>query len=106
MRQCITDALSRQLEGCEGHDMRIAIVCEALAARKSREEIIRLFENQDDFDEVTTARNVDYIISKGYHPWKCETLHERCSSFIDCARCPLRRVVSPESVVEQASTAR
>jgi DNA primase large subunit len=106
MRQCISDALSKQLVGGEGHDMRIAIVGEALAAGKCREEIIQLFENQADFDEATTAKNVDYIISKGYRPWKCETLRERCSSLVDCERCPMLRFESPESVVEQASTAR
>ena len=72
MRQCILGALDKQLVGGEGHSMRLAIVGEAIAAGKSREEIIHMFEGQDDFDESTTAKNVDYLIKKGYRPWKCD----------------------------------
>lgn len=99
MRPCILEALNKQLVGGEGHDMRIAVVGEARGAGKNREEIIHLFESQEDFDETTTAKNVDYLIWNKYHPWKCETLRDKCSSFIDCTHCPMKRVESSEILV-------
>lgn len=103
MRSCILEALNKQLVGGEGHDMRIAIVGEALAAGKNREEIIHLFEGQEDFDETTTAKNVDYLIEKNYRPWKCETLRDKCSTFIDCTHCPHYHVIeSPDNILEPA----
>jgi DNA primase large subunit len=104
MRACILEALNKQLEGGEGHAMRIAIVGEALAAGKNREEIIHMFEGQDDFDESTTAKNVDYLIEEGYHPWGCETLHDKCSTFVDCDNCPRKRFESSEGIAEPATS--
>jgi hypothetical protein len=103
MRPCILQALNQKLEGGEGHDMRLAIVGEALAAGKNREEIIHLFEGQDDFDETTTANNVDYLIEKNYITWKCETLQERCPTFIDCKNCQRTRIESPENIADPAT---
>ena len=103
MRYCILEALNKPLEGSEGNDMRVAVVCEALAARMTREEIIHLFEGQADFDEKTSARYVDYIIAKEYHAWKCETLHDKCSSLVDCENCKWRKITPIENVVEQAT---
>jgi hypothetical protein len=72
MRPCILAAINKRLEGSEGNDMRVAIVCEALAAGKARDEIIALFKRQNDFDPTITAYYVDYIIERGYMHWKCE----------------------------------
>jgi hypothetical protein len=103
MRHCILEALNKSLEGGEGNDMLVAVVCEALAAGKKREEIIHLFEGQADFDETISAKYVDYIIAKDYSPWKCETLHDRCSTLVDCENCPIRNIESLENIVEQAT---
>lgn len=103
MRPCILEALNMQLVGGEGHDMRIAIVGEALAAGKNRDEIIHLFKNQEDFDETTTAYHVDYLINNNYHPWKCDKLRDKCSTLIDCTQCPhYHGTESPEFLVESA----
>ena len=91
MRPCVLEALDQQLDGSQGNDLRVAIACEALAAGKSRKEVIGLFSGQSDFDEATTAKHVDYIISAAYRPWRCETLQDKCSNFINCGSCPLRR---------------
>jgi len=88
MRPCIVAALDKQLDGDEGNAMRVAAVCEALAAGKTREEIIRMFEGQADFDEAVTAKHVDYIAAQGYRQWRCETLQNRCVSLVDCDSCP------------------
>ncbi|MFZ3147779.1 MAG: hypothetical protein WA137_01915 [Methanothrix sp.] len=100
MRPCIVAALDEQLDGGEGHDMRLAVVCEALASGKSRAEIIRLFAGQADYDEAITAKNVDYVISRGYHPWKCETIRARCSSLVDCSQCPHNTIRDETTVSE------
>ena len=102
MRPCITAALTKQLNGGEGNDMRIAVVCEAHASGKSRDEIVEMFKGQADYDEATTAKNVDYIMSRGYHPWRCSTIHDRCSSFVDCERCPIAPRI--ESAREESAT--
>lgn len=99
MRPCIVAALTNQLNGGEGHDMRIAAVCEALASGKSRDEIIEMFKSQADFDEAITSNNVDYITSRGYHPWKCETIQDRCASLVDCSQCPMN-LVTVQPVVQ------
>ena len=99
MRPCIVTALTKQLEGGEGNDMRVVVVCEALASGKSRDEIVKMFKGQTDFDEATTAMYVDYITGRGYHPWKCETIQDRCASFVDCSQCP-RNTVAVKTAVQ------
>ena len=101
MRQCILSAIKEQMEGSEGNDMRVAVVCEALAAGKTRDEVIRLFEGQDDFDFKTTAYYVDYCINKEYRPWHCDTIRDKCPSFANCEDCPIHRsrvLVEPAGV--------
>jgi hypothetical protein len=100
MRPCILAAINKQLEGSEGNDMRQAIVCEALAAGKTRDEVIAMFEGQDDFDPTITAYYADYIARRGYWPWKCETIQEKCPTLVTCGGCPLREEMSAEIPVE------
>jgi len=106
MRPCILAAISKQLEGSEGNDMRQAIVCEAMAAGKSRDEVIALFEGQDDFDPAITAYYVDYMARRDYRPWKCKTIQEKCSTLVNCCEgCRLREEImgeDPEISVEPA----
>lgn len=102
MRPCIFAALEKQLVGGEGHDMHIAIVREAYAAGMSRDEIIHLFEGQDNFNERITGNHVDALLQDIYPPWKCETLQDKCSSLVDCENCPLRRIAS-ENMIESAT---
>ncbi len=105
MRPCIVAALGRQLNGGEGHDMRIAVVCEALASGKSRDEIVKMFSGQADYDEATTAMHVDYTINRGYHPWKCSTLRNRCPGLVDCERCPIAPVFEYPLAEEESAAA-
>jgi DNA primase large subunit len=108
MRHCIEAALKEQLNGSDGHDMRVAIVSEALAFGKSQDEIVRLFAGQDDFDETITAKYVVDIASRGYIPWRCETLQDRCSNFICCDGCPLSLLgaVGHAEIVAEPAVAR
>ena len=100
MRPCILAALNEQLDSSEGNDMRVAVVCEALASGKSREETIGLFKRQGDFDEAKTAKHVDYAIAESYRPWRCDTLQEKCPSFVNCNLCLRRKDVVSGIVLE------
>ena len=102
MRHCIVKALKKRLVGGEGHDMHIAIVREAYSAGMDREEIIHLFEGQANFNQRITARYVDFLLADFYPPWECSTLHERCSSFVDCEKCPWRKL-GKEDIAESAT---
>ena len=68
---------------------------------KARDEVIALFEGQDDFDPTITAYYVDYIIADvATGRWKCETIQEKCSTLVTCGGCPLREEMSAEIPVE------
>lgn len=78
MRPCIQKILDDkiQLNEGDGHKLRIAIVTEALAAGKSKEDIIEMFKYQEDYDYSITEENVCYIRGKEYSPFTCEKLEE------------------------------
>jgi hypothetical protein len=94
-RPCIRGVINSkvQLEGGEGHTMRVAIAAEALHCGLSEEEAIDFFRNQDDFDEQTTIKNILYIWNNNYRRYGCEKLQDHCSSFVKeyCEQCPLSR---------------
>jgi len=96
MRPCILAALDETLYGSQSHDMRVAIVCEAKAAGKTREETIAMFKPQRNFDRLITTQQVDNIIYNKLKPWKCETLRAKCSKYVDCANCPWKRNLAAE----------
>jgi hypothetical protein len=105
MRPCIVAAMAKQLHGIPGsHDMRIAMVREKLANGGSKDDCIDMFRNQEDFDLGKTEYQVNNLISTGHiRPWKCSTIHEKCSNFVDCDNCPLAPVVE-FPVGEEGST--
>ncbi len=80
-----------QLNGGEGHTMRVAIAAEALNCGLSEEQAIDLFRNQTDFDEQETSRNIRYFWNRNYKRYRCEKLKEQCSSFVMeyCKQCLL-----------------
>ncbi|MCJ7443093.1 MAG: hypothetical protein MUO26_00930 [Methanotrichaceae archaeon] len=92
MRQCLVDALTKQLDEGDGNEMLVAIADEALSSRMARDEVINLFTGQDYFVEATTARYVDFIIGRCCHRWKCEKIQDKCGRFVDCERCPRNSV--------------
>jgi len=91
MRPCLRGVIDSkiQLEGGEGHTMRVAIAAEALHCGLSEEETIDLFGNQDDFDEQTTFKNIQYIWNNNYRRYGCEKLQDQCSSLVQeyCEQC-------------------
>lgn len=76
IRPCIQEALNKQLHGGAGHLMRLAVACEYLAAGLPIEEIVALFQNQNDFNERKTRYFIEHAQKSGYMPFKCEKIRE------------------------------
>ena len=93
MRPCLRGVIDSkiQLEGGEGHTMRVAIAAEARHCGMSEKEAIDFFRNQEDFEEQTTIKNIQYIWNNNYRRYGCEKLQDQCSSFVKeyCEQCSL-----------------
>jgi hypothetical protein len=93
MRSCIRGVIDSgvQLNGGEGHQMRVAIAAEALRCGLNQEQAIDIFRNQKDFDEQTTLGHIHYIWNNNYKRYSCDKLQEQCGSFVKgyCEKCPL-----------------
>jgi len=87
-RECLKNALGEELEGSNGHAMRVAIACEALNCGLSEDETVELFKGQRDFVREVSAKNVRFVFMKGYKSWSCKTIAAKCAPFVNCARCP------------------
>ncbi|MDQ1273941.1 MAG: hypothetical protein QG591_2571 [Planctomycetota bacterium] len=104
LRQCVMNALQYKLIGHEGNDMRIAVACEAISSGMDREDIIALFEGQEDFNRSKTEYYVDYYIRNNYRAWKCETIREKCSKFVDCSNCLYTTSKKPKHYISEGAT--
>lgn len=103
MRQCLLNALDQQLNGEAGHSTRLAIAREAYAAGLAVNEIVWLFEPQADFDYAVTRMHVESVIKKDYGRWRCDTLRDKCSEYVDCTKCAEKLNCSiDEEVAESA----
>lgn len=93
MRPCIRGVIGScaQLEGGDGHTMRVAIAAEAIRCGLNEEEAAHLFKNQNDFDEQYTLRQIRFIQEKNYKSYSCDKLQDQCGSFVKgyCEECPL-----------------
>ena len=88
IRPCIANALNNTLTGTQGHAMRIAICREySSVAGYSDEQIAELFETQPDYDFNISLQQVQSITQVEMNPWKCETLRNKCSKYMDCLGC-------------------
>jgi len=76
IRPCIWAALDKQLDGGNGHLMRLAIVREFLATGYSVEEIIPLFQRQADFNLEKTRYYVEHAAKNPVRPFRCKTIKE------------------------------
>jgi hypothetical protein len=95
---------SIQLDGSEGHNMRLAAVAEMIANEISIPSIVRWFDFCADFNPDVTRRKVEEIISYGYgrkeinefgevvrRPWRCFTIIKKCPSYCLREECPTYR---------------
>ena len=74
VRPCILAALEKPLHGGSGHLMRLAIAVEHLHGGLTVDEVVRLFENQSDFNARKTQYFVEHAVKRGYKPLKCQTI--------------------------------
>jgi hypothetical protein len=92
VRPCINEALTKTLTGTQGHAMRVAIAREFCSVAKfPDEQIAELFKNQPDYDYEKSLEQVKSVTSVKLYPWKCLTLQNKCSNFVNCLGCKLRR---------------
>lgn len=76
-------ALDQELTGTEGHAMRIAVVREHFNnGITDPSELAALFQNQPDYDEEISIKQVQSIISSDYGVWSWNTLIDRCGGFV------------------------
>lgn len=83
MAKAISDCL--QMTGTQGHDMRIAMVAELANNGWTRDGICGVFVNQMDYDFNMTYTQVNSVYN--YNKWRCSTLRNRCSTFVNCKGC-------------------
>jgi DNA primase large subunit len=93
LRLCMRSVLDANvaLESAEGHEMRVAIAVEAWNNGLSVEDCIELFCDQPDFNSELTRRKVEEIYAHCYRPYSCDTLRDKCGSFVAsyCSNCSL-----------------
>jgi DNA primase large subunit len=93
MRPCIRGVIDSkiQLDGGQGHAMRVAIAAEARHCGMSLEDTMDLFKVQHDFELLTTIKNINYIWDSEYKRYRCDKLQDQCGSFVKeyCDQCPL-----------------
>ena len=91
IRPCFEKAIEEklQLNGEQGHNFRLALVNELIVNNHSDEQIHDVFRIQSDYDYEKTQNNIDYCRTNYGKPWKCETIREKCSSFVSgfCSNC-------------------
>lgn len=93
VRECIKNAAMMDLRGTQGHAMRIAICREYYNAGMSDpDELAKLFIYQDDYDFGISRNQVLSIISQELGNFRCSTLQDKCSKFIDCSKCKNRTI--------------
>ncbi len=93
VRECIKNAAMMDLRGTQGHAMRIAICREYYnAGIKDPDELAKLFMWQDDYDFEISRNQVLSIIGQELGNFRCSTLQDKCSKFIDCKNCKNRAI--------------
>jgi hypothetical protein len=87
IKPCMSKSIKEclQMTGTQGHDMRIAMVAELANNGWSRQDICGVFVNQMDYDFNVTYKQVDSVYN--YNKWRCSTLRNRCSTFVNCEGC-------------------
>ena len=92
---CMVCALADgvQLEGSEGHHLRLAIAIKAQKIGMTEDKAVSLFRGQKDFDPDFTRQKIGEIWSRDYSPMSCETLRDRCGDLVGryCSTCPFAR---------------
>jgi hypothetical protein len=84
IRPFIKWCLTQQLEGSEGHFLRIAVVREYWnAGIRDVEQLARLFEHQEDYNFDYSVKKVYDIISKDMKNVRTDTIIANCPTFYE-----------------------
>jgi hypothetical protein len=88
MQRALEDKL--QLNGSEGHYLRLAIAVKAQSIGLDAEATAQLFQFQNDYDHDFSLNKVLEVWSYGYNPFSCATLQDKCKTLIQgyCLSCP------------------
>ena len=91
-----------QLDGSQGHMMRIAAAMELATQNLSIDSIVRWFDFLNDFDPDITRRKIEELISYGYmdkkpdeygeykrRGFRCLTIYNKCGDFCLRDACPI-----------------
>jgi len=94
----------QQLDGAEGHDMRVAIATEAWHIGMPVEKAVELFRSQNDFDPETSRKKLDEIYARGYYPFACETLLDKSRSLVSsyCNSCPRNQLIQSNTAWDES----
>lgn len=88
IRPCLRNAVEMRLIHKLGHYTRIAIVREYFYhGMTDPKELAELFSNQPDYDFEKSIHHVESIIDENMHPWKCETIRDKCIDVTNCREC-------------------
>lgn len=74
-------------ENGAGHQFRVACVAELIVKNYTDEQIHEFFETHDNnsgetYDYEKTQKQIDFARDTGQHPWKCETIQEKCKGIV------------------------
>ena len=76
VRPCLSAALKTDLPAKGGHSVRIAVAVEYLRAGYTPQQTAELFKNQSDFNFEKSLYYVQDIMTRGYKPFRCQTIRE------------------------------
>jgi len=91
LRYCMQKAFEDNLllTGTEGHHLRLAIAAEGRAVGMSLEDVVKLFQNQMDYNYEISLKKAQEAWTYDYYSWSCDTLRDRCGSLVEryCEGC-------------------
>jgi len=95
-RPCFKHYWKDEKKICHGSTARdfLGAFCSELFNKGADLDLIRMFAKviyQTDYDETKTLTEFNGWTQKGYKPWTCEKLKERCAGFTECDNCKVKK---------------
>jgi len=84
LRPCFVKAIEERLilEGSDGNNFRLALVCEMIAKGYTDEAMHEVFEIQSDYSREVTQQKIRESRDSKYQPWQCDTIKDKCFSLV------------------------
>lgn len=95
-RPCFRKYWKDETKICHGATARefVGAFCSELYNKGADLDMIKMFAKiiyQKDYNESKTETEFNGWTQKGYKPWTCEKLRERCAGFTDCDTCKVKK---------------